>query len=352
MRTTRCIAVAVVTLLAPTLGCSGADEPSEGKSPPAKQTSTYSASETPTPSGPVVGIPVVASAQGFAAGTELRSIAILELLGAPNGSLLRILPIGSAISVVDSVPTKGFLWVKHSGLKGWVLASALHKGTFVAGRHVTDPASVSDTTGEPVGDSPVDPTVGPGSDPVAADDPASEPEVDPITSTEPETTSAVGIPDPRDVLIARAQSSVGFSYYWGHGSWLPGSASVSPGVCSGASCPACSHAGSYGADCSGLVGKIWGVPSWNEDVSIDSHPYGTVHFIQDTAQWYTISRDTLERGDALVYNQNGEGHIFLYESGDGWGSMWVYEARDCPYPILHALRSAGLAFKGIRKAGL
>ncbi len=148
----------------------------------------------------------------------------------------------------------------------------------------------------------------------------------------------------RDDAIVRAQGAVGFSYWWGHGAWKAGAA---VGSCSG-SCPSCTHSGSYGADCSGFLAKAWVVPSTNTNVSIDSHPYATITFNTDSSQWTTISRDALLKADALVYNTNGAGHTFLYESGDGWGSMWAYECKGCSYGCVHNLRTATTTYHAIR----
>ena len=93
------------------------------------------------------------------------------------------------------------------------------------------------------------------------------------------------------------------------------------------------------------------MPSTNNVMTADSHPYGTIHFVGTNSLWSTISRSDVKKGDALVYNINGAGHIFIYESGDGWGDMWTYEARGCAYGIVHNLRSAGPEFKAIKRAG-
>ncbi|PTL82416.1 SH3 domain-containing protein [Vitiosangium sp. GDMCC 1.1324] len=148
----------------------------------------------------------------------------------------------------------------------------------------------------------------------------------------------------RDAAVTRAQGAVGFSYWWGHGGWNPGSA---VGSCTG-DCPSCTHSGSYGADCSGFLAKAWVVPSTNSNVATDSHPYSTVNFNSDTSQWTTISRDSLLKADALVYNVNGAGHTFLYESGDGWGSMWAYECKGCAYGCVYNLRTATTTYHAIR----
>ena len=59
--------------------------------------------------------------------------------------------------------------------------------------------------------------------------------------------------------IARlARLGVGYSYWWGHGAWR--SDGTQHGTCTG-SCPACSHTGGYGADCSGFVAKCWQIPT-------------------------------------------------------------------------------------------
>jgi hypothetical protein len=151
--------------------------------------------------------------------------------------------------------------------------------------------------------------------------------------------------------IVRARSGVGFSYFWGHGRWQPsGPTGSSRGACYG-NCPECSHSGAMGADCSGYVAKLWQVPSSNDDLNVDSHPYGTSHFNRDTALWSTVARSRLEAADAMVYNQNGHGHVYLYESGDGWGWMMAFEAKGCAYGIKRNLRQASSSYHGIRRAG-
>ncbi|RJS27375.1 hypothetical protein DRW03_03130 [Corallococcus sp. H22C18031201] len=148
----------------------------------------------------------------------------------------------------------------------------------------------------------------------------------------------------RDAAVARATGAMGFSYWWGHGAWKPGQAA---GSCAG-DCPSCTHTGSYGADCSGFLAKVWVVPSTNSTMSTDSHPYSTVSFNSDTTQWSTIARESLLTADALVYNIDGAGHIFLYESGDGWGNMWAYECKGCAYGCVHNLRTANTTYHAIR----
>ncbi len=231
-------------------------------------------------------------------GTTLETTADLNLRSGPTTSdaVLRVMPQGSQVVTVNQTTSKGgFLNVKHSGLEGWASAKYL--------KVVQSGGGGSSATVQ-------------------------------------------------DKAIDRAKTGVGFTYWWGHGKWqTSGATSSNKGTCSG-SCPSCTHGGaSNGADCSGFVAKVWQVPSSNTDVSVDSHPYSTVDFNGSSSLWSTVSRSNLKKADALVYNSNGAGHIVLFESGDGWGSMWTYEARGCSYGIVHNLRTAGSAYKGIRRAG-
>ncbi|MDI7269421.1 MAG: MopE-related protein, partial [Myxococcota bacterium] len=156
----------------------------------------------------------------------------------------------------------------------------------------------------------------------------------------------------RDEIIDLARSGVGYSYWWGNGCWrLDG---TQRGSCSG-SCPDCTHTGSYGADCSGYVAKVWQVPS-PSPVTTCSHPYSTWHFTCAETWWSAIGRDSLLRGDALTYRAGGcpgsSGHVVIYDRGDPWGSMWVYEARGCSYGIVHNARTFGSSYRAIRRARL
>jgi uncharacterized protein YraI len=150
--------------------------------------------------------------------------------------------------------------------------------------------------------------------------------------------------------MARAESGVGFSYWWGHGRYKSAGPQGSPGSCSG-SCPNCSHSGSYGGDCSGYVAKVWQVPSSNTNLTVDSHPYSTANFVQDTSQWKTVSRGSLKQADALVYRSGGAGHIFVYSKGDGWGSMYAYECKGCSAGCIKGYRTASSAYHAIRRTG-
>ncbi|HYO59526.1 FG-GAP-like repeat-containing protein [Archangium sp.] len=164
--------------------------------------------------------------------------------------------------------------------------------------------------------------------------------------------SALSYGNTRDEALARARSAVGFSYWWAHGRWVTtGATSSNKGSCTG-SCGACSHSGSYGADCSGFAAKVWVVPSSNDDVAVDSHPYSTYSFENEYHGWHNVARDDMQRADAMVYNENGAGHIFIFEKGDPWGSVYAYECKGCATGCVYNLRSASSSYKGIGRDGM
>ena len=152
---------------------------------------------------------------------------------------------------------------------------------------------------------------------------------------------------PVDTAMSRAASGVGFSYHWGGGCWDPNSSSH--GACYG-SCPNCSHSGTWGADCSGFVAKAWQVPG-KIALTTCSHPYSTYNFRFTREHWSPVPRSQARRGDAFVHHESGSGHIFLYESGDPWGSLRAYEAKGCSYGIVHGTRTATSNYIVIRREG-
>lgn len=278
---------------------------------------TGCAAETANGGGNVIASDEIVGADdtgdGYAAESVLGSVAVGSTLKATTGvnlrkgpstsdAILHVVPSGATVTAVASAPKNGFYQVKHNGVTGW--SYGLYYNL------VSSPSSSPSPTPAPSGGS-----------------------------------------SARDQAVTRAKQGVGFSYWWGHGRWLAsGATSSTAGTCSG-SCPSCSHGGSYGADCSGYVGKIWQVPSSNTSLSTDSHPYSTGNFVSDTSQWSTVARGSVKKADAMVYNSGGAGHIFLYESGDGWGSMWAYEAKGCSYGIVHNLRTASSSYHAIRRSG-
>jgi uncharacterized protein YraI len=240
-----------------------------------------------------------------AVGSKLTTTADLNLRSGPstNKSILHVIPDGSEVTLVDAAPSNGFYHVKHNGSTGWSYGAYLKVTSAGGGGGNPNPDPGGGASGK------------------------------------------------RAEAIARAKSGVGFSYWWGHGRFRPeGPSASNKGSCSG-SCPSCSHSGSYGGDCSGFVGKVWQVPASNSDLTNDEHPYSTVNFDKDSSQWSTVSRNSVEPADAMVYNENGHGHIFLYSSGDGWGSMYAYECKGCATGCVYNLRTATSSYHAIRRSG-
>ncbi len=234
-------------------------------------------------------------------GTTLVSTTNVNLRTGPSTSksILHVVPEGATVTLQESSPTNGFYKVKHSGTIGWSY------GTYY---------KVQQSGGS---------------------DPA----------------NGGGDSSARAAAIARAKAGKGFSYWWGHGRFRDdGVTDATKGSCSG-SCPSCSHSGSYGGDCSGYVGKVWQVGANNDVLNVDSHPYSTSSFNSDTSQWSTVSKSNLKSADAMVYRTDGAGHIFVYDSGDGWGQMYAYECKGCSYGCVAGYRTASSAYHGIRRTG-
>jgi hypothetical protein len=243
-------------------------------------------------------------------GSTLKTTADLNLRKGPSTSkaVMYTMPEGSTVTVESAAPSNGFYKVKHNGTIGFAYGAYLQLVS-------------------------------------APDDDADVPDEDGTDEPPPPPSSK------RAQAIARAKKTVGFSYWWGHGRFAESGATASnKGKCTG-SCPNCSHSGSYGGDCSGMAAKVWQVPSSNTSMSVDSHPYSTADFDDDTSQWFTVSRANLKQADAMVYRSGGAGHIFIYGSGDGWGSMYAYECKGCSAGCIEGYRTASSAYHGIRRTG-
>jgi hypothetical protein len=164
----------------------------------------------------------------------------------------------------------------------------------------------------------------------------------------------------RDEIIAKAAQAVGYSYWWGGGCWRDDG--TCHGLCSpnsSSGCPDCMHSAApsgcaeYGADCSGMVNKVWGLPGTGSGVSECAHgPYSTSSYTGSSSYWSAVDRGALQPADALVYNSNGAGHIVLFESGNGWGNLWAYECKGCVAGCVHNERTCGSAYVGRRRASL
>lgn len=250
--------------------------------------------------------PSEAEEEALAGAAEAKTTAAVSLRLAANAKagVLAIVPEGMILQLESQTATDGFYNVSWNGVSGYVSASFLTPEGAMSSREGEEPAEEIDLEGPP----------------------------------SPENA------------MARAKAAMGFSYYWGGGAWLAsGVTSSNKGSCTGA-CPNCSHSGSYGADCSGLVAKAWQYGT--KKLSTNSHPYGTTHFVKDVAgKWSTVPRASLKAGDALVYNTNGKGHIVIYEKGDVWGSPTVMECRGCSYGCVRNARNFGSAYHAIRRTG-
>ncbi len=161
----------------------------------------------------------------------------------------------------------------------------------------------------------------------------------------PTITSAAPNEMTRDEIVAIAKTVPGFSYWWGGSKWSPGASAK--GLCTpkagSSGCPSCTHSGSWGADCSGFVGKAWQI-AVPKSLTVAYHPYATVHFAGQSTWWTSIKRSSAQKADAFNYNTNGAGHIFLYEKGDPWGSVWAWECAGCKPGCKYNLRSVSSSY--------
>jgi uncharacterized protein YgiM (DUF1202 family) len=356
--THRLVTLAAVTLFGSLLGL-GACAPSTGE---VDSDELVGADETVQANGEALS-------GAIAVGTTLVSTADVNLRSGPSTSksILHVVPEGSTVTVVEGSPQNGFYKVKHNGTTGWSYGQYYNvkegsAGSIPVGTTLVSTTDVNLRKGPSTSDAIIH-VVSQGSTVKVLD---STPQngfykVDHNGTVgwsfgQYYTESAGGGgggggSSVRDAAIVRAKSGVGFSYWWGHGRFRPeGPNGSNNGSCSG-SCPNCSHSGSYGGDCSGFAAKVWQVPGSNTDLTVDSHPYSTVSFNQDSAQWKTVSRGNVQKADAMVYNENGAGHIFIYSSGDGWGSMYSYECKGCSAGCVYNLRTASNSYHAIRKSG-
>jgi hypothetical protein len=229
-----------------------------------------------------------------------------------SNAIITSMPCGSQVGLLGG-PSSGWWNVRYGMDMGWA------SGAYLIAESAFDPAICMHT------------------DAGAATDAASAGD-----------SGAPAMPMEISAVFDRARLGVGYSYYWGHGSWRDDGTQL--GSCSG-TCPSCTHTGQYGADCSGFVAKVWQIPG-PSPLTTDLHPYSTYNFYNQSTHWSRVDRATIRPGDALVYNANGEGHIMLFESGsDPWGSIWTYEARGCSTGIVHNLRTAASMYVAIRREG-
>ena len=153
-------------------------------------------------------------------------------------------------------------------------------------------------------------------------------------------TALAAAPDKtRQDILNYGVTAIGSPYVWGGGNWDPNDRSYG------------------GADCSGYVSKCWSISRWTP-YRVNLHGPSTYDYIQTPgSDWIEVDRAEMLYGDAIVYryNNNQNGHTYLYISGDGWGEHEVYEARGTDYGIVHRWRTVyeqADQAKGIRYAHL
>lgn len=207
-----------------------------------------------------------------------------------EASVLMVLPTESEVTLVDPVEQQGYYKVSFSGREGWAY------GAYFRQLEAADfGQSVSALTLQEI-----------------------------------------------DYVMARVQPIHGYSYWWGGSQWGCG---IAAGWCSG-SCPSCSHGGGGGADCSGLVSHAWHVPpSASASTCTNYHPYSSTMFMDQRTYWTQVSRSDLRKADAI----SKYGHIFMRVSGDGWGTMEVYECGGCSTGCAHRYRSATSEYIALRR---
>jgi uncharacterized protein YraI len=303
----------------------------------------------------------------FPVGTELVASANVNLRSGPStdASILRVVPSGSKVTVEATSPSGDFYKVKHNGVVGWssgkyYTMSGGPAGSVPVGTELTATGNVNLRSGPSTDDAIL--TVVPQGGKVTVEQAAPENGYFKVNYNDTVGWSSGkyygqggdvggGGSTLQEAAITRGKSVVGFSYWWGHGRWLDsGPTAGNKGSCSG-SCPNCSHSGSYGADCSGFVAKAWEAPASNDDITVDSHPYSTASFNDDTGLWKTVSRDSMQKADALVYRSGGAGHIMLYRDGDGWGSLYALECKGCAAGCVAGYRTVGSSYHAIRRTG-
>ncbi|MBX3127450.1 MAG: SH3 domain-containing protein [Polyangiaceae bacterium] len=264
--------------------------------------------------------PTGGSSGSLPTGTTLTATANVNLRSGPSTSysVHTVVPAGAQVALLSPNPNNGFYNVQYSGYSGW--SSSKYYTTSGGG------GGGSGGSGGTAGSGGTSGSGGAGGG------------------------AGGGATDKITAAMQRAEWGVGFSYWWGHGRFLEGGPKGNAGSCSG-SCPSCSHSGSYGGDCSGYVAKVWQVPSSNTNMSVDSHPYTTAEFNVSSSQWSVINRSNIKKADALNYRSNGAGHVFIYSHGDAWGSMYAYECKSCAAGCVKGYRTAGNAYKTIRRAG-
>jgi hypothetical protein len=206
--------------------------------------------------------------------------ASLHQWAARNAPVLRVLPEQAVVRVANPVPKNEHYQVIHAGTWGWIRGSELTE------RH------------------------GP-----------------------PE-----GLSQRRLDALKLAQSAMGFSYWWSNARWQTTGPTIMPasnvGACDG-NCPKCTHEATgdgeeYGADCSGFVSTIWGLPDQDPNSNPTNNGFATKAYAKENSRWDSIELADVLPGDAVVRHDEIRQHIFLVGSEpDEDGRLATYECVGC-----------------------
>lgn len=150
----------------------------------------------------------------------------------------------------------------------------------------------------------------------------------------------------RDDLIARARPGVGYSYWWGGGCFQQ-DAGGNHGSCSG-NCPDCTHSGTYGADCSGFVFKVWQINGAENSSTCNHGPYTANAYSTTESHWQHIDHGAAQPADIL----SSSTHVVIVQAGDPWGTPTVMEARGCSYGIQRNNRAFGSSYTASQRDNL
>jgi hypothetical protein len=126
----------------------------------------------------------------------------------------------------------------------------------------------------------------------------------------------------------------GLLYWWGHARFRRRASSSTAG--SARQLPSCSHSGSTGGDCPACRQGLAGGHEQHRP-TVDKHPYSTYNLTTSDLLALRLPLQLQEGRRAGLQHQRLR-HIIIYESGDGWGSMWAYECKGCVVRLRAHLR--------------
>jgi len=96
------------------------------------------------------------------------------------------------------------------------------------------------------------------------------------------------------------------------------------------------------------VNKVWQVPNAIATTTCGHGPYVAASFRSSTSYWNVISRSSLLKGDVLASTS----HVMIFDHGDPWGSLVVWEAKGCSYGVVHNWRTASSSYSAARRINI